>query len=124
MLERLSLHGLPKFVVWNNVMCCAFESIIDAIVNYVELMVPVDGNSLCIFVDASTTGVNGMLYVYRTSGNLCHSTPSSCCPENLVILQPKSKSWLVDTLEHCAYYLRGVEFIAFTDHKALIGPPV
>ncbi len=57
----------PKNVVWNDVMCCAFDTIINAIVNYVELMVPADGDSLCIFVDASTAGVGGVLCVYRSN---------------------------------------------------------
>ncbi len=112
----------PKNVVWNDVMCCAFDSIINAIVNYVELMVPADGDSLCIFVDASTAGVGGVLCVYRSN----EWKPVSFYSKQLLPRESRYSATeiealaLLTTVEHFAYYLRGVEFTAFTDHKALV----
>ncbi len=112
----------PKNVVWNDVMCCAFDSIINAIVNYVELMVPADGDSLCIFVDASTAGVGGVLCVYRSN----EWKPVSFYSKQLLPRESRYSATeiealaLLTTVEHFAYYLRGVEFTAFMDHKALV----
>ncbi len=40
----------PKIVMWSNVMYNAFCSIISCICNFVALMVPADGESLCVFL--------------------------------------------------------------------------
>ncbi len=112
----------PKIIVWNSSMLHAFDVIMNSIVHYVCLMVPAYGDCFSVFCDASTSGVGGVLCVYRSN---------TWAPVAFYLRQLKEREAkysateiealaLLSTIEHFAYYLRGVEFTAFTDHKALV----
>ncbi len=73
------------------------------------------------FCDVSISGMGGVLCVYRDDD----WKPVSFYSRQL---QPRETRYsteiealaLVSTVEHFAYYLRGIEFIAYTDHEALV----
>lgn len=54
-------------MLYGMMLCVMLDCIINATVNYVELMIPSDGDSLCVIVDASTVGVGGVLCVYTSN---------------------------------------------------------
>ncbi len=85
-------------------------------------MIPTYSDSLCIFSDASTTGIGGTLCVYRDSQwQPCSFYSRQLFPRerNYAILDLEALA-LLATVRHFHYYLSGVYFKAFTDHKPLI----
>ncbi len=117
--HHTSAKNSPKYVLWNDIMCCAFYFITNVIVSYVKLMFPADGNSLCILVDTSTAGVGGVLCVYRSNEWKPMSFYSMPREFHYSATEIEVLT-LLTTVEHIAYCLQGVEFIAFTDHEALV----
>ncbi len=100
----------------------AFKNIISAVSHHSSLIIPTPADPLSIFSDASTSGVGGTLCVYRDLQWLpCSFYSRQLLPRerNYAILDLEALA-LLATIHHFHYYLSGVYFKAFTDHKPLI----
>ncbi len=100
----------------------SFNYIITTICNHAMLIVPCSSDALCVFVDASTTGVGGVLCVSRDDTWM----PTAFYSRQLQSREIKDSATelealalLLTTIEHFSYYLSGREFVAYTDHIAL-----
>ncbi len=100
----------------------AFKDIISAVSHHSSLIIPIPADPLSIFSDASTSGVGDTLCVYRDlQWLLCSFYSRQLLPRerNYAILDLEALA-LLATIHHFHYYLYGVYFKAFTDHKPLI----
>ncbi len=85
------------------------------------LIIPTAADVMCVFVDASTTGVGGILCVSREDTWM----PAAFYSRQLQSREAKLSATelealaLLATVEHFSYYLSGREFVAYTDHVAL-----
>jgi len=102
-------------------MTISFQSIIDAICNHSMLTIPNVTDTYCVFVDASSKGVGGVLCVCRNGEWL----PCAFYSRQLLDRESKFSATelealaLLSTVEHFKYYLGGRHFTAYTDHQAL-----
>lgn len=100
----------------------SFDFIINSISSFTSLVIPTTNDALCVFTDASYSGVGGSLCVYR------HSNWLPCGFYSRQLL-PREKNYaavdlealaLLATVTHFRYFLSGRFFKAFTDHSALV----
>ncbi len=111
----------PNMVNWSTEMTESFNYIITTICNHTMLIVPCSSDALCVFVDASTTGVGGVLCMSRDDTWM----PTAFYSRQLQSRESKYSATelealaLLTTIEHFSYYLSGREFVAYTDHIAL-----
>ncbi len=82
------------------------------------LIIPAPADALCVFVDASTTGVGGVLCVSRDDTWM----PTAFYSRQLQKRETKFSATelealaLLATVEHFSYYLRVREFVAYTEY--------
>ncbi len=94
----------------------SFNYIITTICNHAMLIVPCSSDALCVFVDASTTGVGGVLCVSRDDTWM----PTAFYSRQLQSREIKDLATelealaLLTTIEYFSYYLSGRDFVAYT----------
>ncbi len=64
-LSPLTRQSEPHIVHWDKDSTESFHYIINSICHHTMLIIPAPADALCVFVDASTTGVGGVLCVSR-----------------------------------------------------------
>ncbi len=113
----------PDKIQCNQDFIDNFNFIIDSIVHHSSLILPVSNDAWCLYTDASTRGIGGVLCVYRNNS----WTPVSFYSRQLL---PREANYAVTDLEalallasvqHFRFYQDGRYFKVFTDHKALLG---
>ncbi len=111
----------------DNILCDddydkAFRSIIYAISHHSSLIIPSTNDALCVFTDASFSGVGGTLCVYRNSDWIpaeFYSRQLSKAEKNYSILDLEAAA-LLATVERFRFHLAGKFFKVFTDHRPLV----
>lgn len=120
-LSKLTRKHCPNKLRWNNDEQIAFESIIHSICDHAKLIIPDTYDVRCVFIDASSKGVGGVLCVSRSDV----WKPCAFYSRQLVDRESKYSATelealaLLSTVEHFKFYLCGVSFKVFTDHQAL-----
>ncbi len=119
LLKRTTPDKLP----WSDDHDVAFRSVIMAIVNHSSLVIPSVTEARCVFSDASTRGVGGCLCVCRDDQWMpCAFFSRRLLPRETKFSATELEALaLLETVEHFKMYLAGHDFVAYTDHQALLG---
>ncbi len=94
-----------------------------SITHHTSLVIPNCDEAGCVFSDASLYGIGGVLCVSRSQ---CW-VPCSFFSRQLLPREQKFAATelealaLLETVEHFKLYLAGRDFVAYTDHQALLG---
>jgi len=111
----------PPRVVWTECMEVAFFTICEFLSNQCVLTIPVPSDSFSVVLDASALGLGGVLQVLRGDKwkpVAYHSRQTRGAERNYSASELEALS-LVMMVHHFSYYLYGLLFKAFTDHRAL-----
>ena len=121
-LTPLTAKQAPQQVEWSDEGTLAFHRICHEISNTCALCIPLPTDTLSIVTDASGKGVGGVLQVLQENkwqaaafySRQLHGAENRYSATELEALA------LVSTVQHFAYYLYGMAFTAYTDHKPLV----
>lgn len=111
----------PDKLHYDNDFVTAFDSIISSVSHHSALTIPTCNDALCVFTDASCSGIGGSLCVFRDSDWIpCAFYSRQLLPreKNYSIVDLEALA-LLSTIVHFHFYLSGRFFKAFTDHSAL-----
>ncbi len=112
----------PDRIQCTNDYVQSFNAIIGSISHHTSLIIPVCNDALCVYCDASLSGLGGTLCVFRNntwSPAEFYSRQLTKAEKNYSILDLEAAA-LLATVEHFRYLLAGRYFKAFTDHRPLI----
>ncbi len=112
----------PDRIQCTNDYVQSFKAIIGSISHHTSLIIPVCNDALCVYCDASLSGLGGTLCVFRNntwSPAEFYSRQLTKAEKNYSILDLEAAA-LLATVEHFRYLLAGRYFKAFTDHRPLI----
>lgn len=108
-------------IKWSTEAENAFDKCKADLANAVLLVHPVDGQSICVMVDASDQSIGGVLQQRSETGWL----PLSFFSRKLTPTQKKYSTYdrellaVYSVVKHYRHMLEGRHFIIFTDHKPL-----
>ena len=123
-LTPATSKSAPPKVIWTDSMDNAFQSIRKLICSCTKLVVPLPSDSFSIVSDASV-GIGGVLQVYREgewTAAAYYSRQTRGAGMRYTATELEALA-LIETISYFSYYLYGHEFLAFTDHHALLSLP-
>ncbi len=113
----------PDIIPWSDDLNKCFVDVISSVVSHSSLVISIVTDVRCVFTDASSRGIGGVLCVYRSE----KWVPCAFYSRKLLDRETKFSATeledlaLLETVEFFKMYLSGFHFRAYTDHQALVG---